>query len=263
MAISMADHFKLQKRAQNFERDSFLTLQEMRDFNPNYLPDIFTATCKETGKFYIYNIDNTIDSTLGKWREVSADISQWIQTSEITDSDGNTVTTTTVGGITTVVTKDPSGNIIKESGTIGGVTSTTETDASGNTHSSVGDKIVTGTKETTKNDVTTEPDGTIIDVITTTKETPNGTEQTEIKIITKPDGSKTIVEETINGGSDGVAVGAATGNRVTKELDSAGNEVKKTEEETSYVNGEEELWATEEDIDDLYATLLGGLGWTI
>lgn len=263
VAISLADHFKLQKRAQNFERDSFLTLQEMRDFNPNYLPDIFTATCKETGKFYIYNIDNTVDTLTGKWREVSADISQWIQISDTTDADGNTITTTTVGGITTVVTKDPTGNIIKESGTIGGVTSTTETDASGNKHSSVGDKVVEGTKETTTTNTTTDTDGNTVTTTITTKETPNGTEQTEVKVTTKPDGSQTVVEEVINGGSDGVKVGSATGHRVTKELDSAGTETKKTEEDTSYVNGEEEQWATEEDIDDLYNTLLGGLGWIL
>lgn len=169
----MADHFVLKKRAQNFERDSFLTLQEMRDFNTNFIPDIFTATCKETGKFYIFNIDNDFDQVLGKWREVSADISQWIQQSTITDADGNTITTTTVGGITTTVKTDPTGNILEESGTIGGVTSTTETDASGNKHSSVGDKIVSGTKETTTTDITTDLDGTTTTATITTKETPN------------------------------------------------------------------------------------------
>lgn len=70
MAISLADNIKIQGKKQNVERDSFATLEEMKNYNPNYLPDIFTATCKETGKLYVYNVDNEEDATTGKWRVV-------------------------------------------------------------------------------------------------------------------------------------------------------------------------------------------------
>lgn len=78
MAISLADNLKIQGKKQNVERDSFLTIEAMRSYNANYLPDIFTATCKETGKLYIYNVNNTVDATLGKWRVVESDMSNVI-----------------------------------------------------------------------------------------------------------------------------------------------------------------------------------------
>ena len=264
MAISMADHFKLQNRAQNFERDSFLTLQEMRDFNTNYLPDIFTATCLETGKFYIFNIGNSIDPITGRWRELGG-VDEWIKTSTTTDADGNTITTTTIGGIVTTVTTNPGGDIIQTTGTIGGVTSTTNIDPeTGDSHSTVGDKVVAGTakKETISTGV--DDSGNPVSIQETVETTPTGTKKTIIKETTKPDGSKTTVKEIIEGGSDGVDVGSATGVRETMESDPAGNPVGTPKiEDTSYVNGEEELWATEDDIDALYSTLLGGFGWVI
>lgn len=264
MAISMADHFKLQKRAQNFERDSFLTLKDMRDFNTNYLPDIFTATCLETGKFYIFNIGNTVDPVTGQWRELGG-VDGLIKTTTTTDADGNTITTTTIGGITTTVTTNPGGDIIQTTGTIGGVTSVTDIDpTTGDSHSSVGDKVVSGTakKQTTSTDI--DKDGNPVSIQETIETTPTGTKKTVVKETTKPDGSKVTVKEVINGGSDGVDVGAATGVRETTESDPTGNPVgtPKTED-TSYVNGEEELWATEDDIDTLYGSLLGGFGWII
>ena len=264
MAISMADHFKLQKRAQNFERDSFLTLKDMRDFNTNYLPDIFTATCLETGKFYIFNIGNTVDPVTGQWRELGG-VDEWIKTSTTTDADGNTITTTTIGGITTTVTTNPGGDVIQTTGTIGGVTSTTDIDpTTGDSHSKVGDKVVAGTatKEETSSGIDDNGDPVTIKKVTET--TPTGTKETTIKETTKPDGSKVTVKEVINGGSDGVNVGSATGVRETTETDPAGNPVgTPKKEDTSYVNGEEELWATEDDIDTLYGSLLGGFGWVI
>lgn len=235
----------------------------MRDFNTNYLPDIFTGTCLETGKFYIYNINNPIDPITGHWRELSADISAWIQTSEVTDSDGNTITTTIVGGIETTVKKDPSGNVIERTGTIGGVTTKTEIDAGGNAHSSVGDKVVSGTKTESKTSTDVDSDGNPVTIVEIIESTPNGTKKIISTETTKPDGGKVVQTETIHGGSDGVDVGAATGLRETTTFDPGGNIVDNKTQDTSYVNGEEELWATEEDIDDLYGSLLGGLGWIL
>jgi hypothetical protein len=68
MAISLIDNLKIQNKKQNVERDSFATILDMVSYSPNYLPNIFHAMCEETGKMYVYNINNDIDPVLGKWR---------------------------------------------------------------------------------------------------------------------------------------------------------------------------------------------------
>ena len=70
--MKITENFEYIGTSQNFERDSYATLSEMKAVVDKRMPDIFTATCKETGKFYIYNKSNEIDETLGKWREVSS-----------------------------------------------------------------------------------------------------------------------------------------------------------------------------------------------
>lgn len=55
---------------QNFERDSYATLADMKAVKAKKMPNIFHAMCEETGKLYIYNKKNTDDEVLGKWREV-------------------------------------------------------------------------------------------------------------------------------------------------------------------------------------------------
>ena len=57
-------------RKQNVERDSFKTLEEMKNYPESSLPDIFHAMNEEDGNMYIYNINNEIDKVLGKWRLV-------------------------------------------------------------------------------------------------------------------------------------------------------------------------------------------------
>ena len=69
--MKITENFTYIGTQQNFERDSYLTLAEMKAVTDKRMPDIFTATCKETGKFYIYNKNNETDETLGKWREIS------------------------------------------------------------------------------------------------------------------------------------------------------------------------------------------------
>ena len=71
--MKITENFTYIGTQQNFERDSYATLAEMKAVVDKRMPDIFTATCKETGKFYIYNKSNEIDETLGKWRELSLD----------------------------------------------------------------------------------------------------------------------------------------------------------------------------------------------
>ena len=71
--MKITENFEYIGTQQNFERDSYATLAEMKSVVDKRMPDIFTATCKETGKFYIYNKNNEVDETLGKWREVGID----------------------------------------------------------------------------------------------------------------------------------------------------------------------------------------------
>ena len=71
--MKITENFTYIGTQQNFERDSYATLAEMKAVVDKRMPDIFTATCKETGKFYIYNKNNEVDETLGKWRELSLD----------------------------------------------------------------------------------------------------------------------------------------------------------------------------------------------
>ena len=67
--MKITENFDYLGSKQNFERDSYATISDMVSVRAKDLPDIFIATCKETGKLYIYNKDNDVDETLGKWRE--------------------------------------------------------------------------------------------------------------------------------------------------------------------------------------------------
>ena len=71
--MKITENFEYIGTSQNFERDSYTTLAEMKAVVDKRMPDIFTATCKETGKLYIYNKNNEVDETLGKWRELNLD----------------------------------------------------------------------------------------------------------------------------------------------------------------------------------------------
>ena len=70
MALSFLDNVDYRGKKPNFTRDLFETIVDMVDYNENYLPDVFLACNKETGKPYVYNRNNTVDETYGKWREV-------------------------------------------------------------------------------------------------------------------------------------------------------------------------------------------------
>ena len=71
MAISLIDNLKIQNKKQNVERDSFVSIADMVAYSPNYLPNLFHTMCEETGKMYVYNVNNDIGPVLGKWRELS------------------------------------------------------------------------------------------------------------------------------------------------------------------------------------------------
>lgn len=74
MAISLIDNLKIQAKKQNVERDSFVSIADMVAYSPNYLPNLFHTMCEETGKMYVYNINNDIDPVLGKWREYGSGV---------------------------------------------------------------------------------------------------------------------------------------------------------------------------------------------
>ena len=74
MAISLIDNLKIQNKKQNVERDSFVSIADMVAYSPNYLPNLFHTMCEETGKMYVYNVNNDIDPILGKWREYGSGV---------------------------------------------------------------------------------------------------------------------------------------------------------------------------------------------
>ena len=68
----LSENFAYSGTSQNFDRDSYATLAEMKAVKTKKMPSIFHATCEETGKLYIYNKTNADDEILGKWREVGS-----------------------------------------------------------------------------------------------------------------------------------------------------------------------------------------------
>lgn len=69
MAIPYLDNLNIKKKAPNVERDLFETIADMVAWSENYLPAIFPCYVVETGKRYVYNVSNSEDPVLGKWRE--------------------------------------------------------------------------------------------------------------------------------------------------------------------------------------------------
>jgi hypothetical protein len=64
----MLDNFNIRKKAPNVERDLFNTIEDMKNYSENYLPDVFECNVIEDGNRYRYNRSNIDDSVLGKWR---------------------------------------------------------------------------------------------------------------------------------------------------------------------------------------------------
>ena len=70
MALSFLDNVDYRGKKPNFTRDLFVDIATMAAFNENYLPNVFMACNEEDGQPYIFNRNNTVDATLGKWRPV-------------------------------------------------------------------------------------------------------------------------------------------------------------------------------------------------
>lgn len=67
--IQVADNFNYRGKKPNFDRDSFDTLQDMKNYSENSLDDDHISYCKETNKHYKFNSNNQSDPTTGKWVE--------------------------------------------------------------------------------------------------------------------------------------------------------------------------------------------------
>lgn len=67
--IQVADNFNYRGKKPNFDRDSFDTLYDMKNYSENSLDDGHISYCKETGKHYKFNSNNQSDPTTGKWVE--------------------------------------------------------------------------------------------------------------------------------------------------------------------------------------------------
>lgn len=71
--MEISENFSYVGPKQNFDRDNYTTLAEMKAVSDKNMPSIFLATCEETGKLYIYKKTNTADSASGKWRDATVD----------------------------------------------------------------------------------------------------------------------------------------------------------------------------------------------
>lgn len=67
--IQVADNFNYRGKKPNFDRDSFDTLYDMKNYSENSLDDGHISYCKETNKHYKFNSNNQSDPTTGKWVE--------------------------------------------------------------------------------------------------------------------------------------------------------------------------------------------------
>ena len=67
--IQVADNFNYRGKKPNFDRDSFDTLQDMKNYSENSLDDGHISYCKETDKHYKFNSNNQSGPTTGKWVE--------------------------------------------------------------------------------------------------------------------------------------------------------------------------------------------------
>lgn len=71
--MEISENFSYIGPNQNFDRDSYATIAEMKAVQDKHMPNIFLATCEETGKAYIYRKANSVDATFGKWRDAAID----------------------------------------------------------------------------------------------------------------------------------------------------------------------------------------------
>lgn len=70
MPLSFGDNINYQGKLPNFRRDSFDTLEEMKNFPPTSLDEGHISRCNEDGKRYKFLSNNPFDEITGYWREI-------------------------------------------------------------------------------------------------------------------------------------------------------------------------------------------------
>lgn len=76
MSIKVAQNFDYKGQLPNFERDSFTTLIELRDSNPDWFDDGHISYCKETESHYVFNKENVFNEETGYFRIFKGDTSE-------------------------------------------------------------------------------------------------------------------------------------------------------------------------------------------
>ena len=71
MAISLGSNLALHTRLPLDDRTIMETIEEMKDYPENFLPDIAYCFVKSDGKMYVFNRENESTELTGKWREFS------------------------------------------------------------------------------------------------------------------------------------------------------------------------------------------------
>ena len=69
MSIVLWDNIEYKGKKPLDSRMLFDTIADMKAYSENYLPDITLAFNKEDSKMYVFNRENEVDTTTGKWRE--------------------------------------------------------------------------------------------------------------------------------------------------------------------------------------------------
>lgn len=70
MALPILDNIQYKGAKPNFTRDQFATVADMKAYSENFLPELYEAFVLENKKKYRFDKSNTVDSVLGKWREI-------------------------------------------------------------------------------------------------------------------------------------------------------------------------------------------------
>ena len=92
MAISIGASLALHSRLPLDDRTIMATIEEMRDYPENFLPDVAYCFVKADGKMYTFNRDNESTELTGKWREYSSggggeiDLSSYLSKVEATET---------------------------------------------------------------------------------------------------------------------------------------------------------------------------------
>ena len=71
MAINISSPLK-RTGAYPVDETIVLTKEEMKAINDNTMPEVYFTLCKDDGKLYIYNKNNSIDESTGKFREMES-----------------------------------------------------------------------------------------------------------------------------------------------------------------------------------------------